>query len=615
MQNSSTFLYEPLERTQKEFRLLIIFAGREEEALQSRLAHAILEDPGVIYETISYCWGDASARDFITVNGDVVDVPASAVAALKCMQKAEEPRIVWIDSICINQADLDERAYQVGMMADIYSSAKGNLVYLGESDEWTRYGLEVIERLYEEIRRKTSDFSEFHNLMSAYLRHNQNADDKLDSGLDEGAIASIFQRPWFHRLWIMQEAAVAVVNTCFCGRNVSIDLNVLLRVAIWLCYHWTSLSLGFSSNDDLYRLTQLWRLVDGKDSARAAKHSYKQSMEFLLLAVRKRQCSDLRDKIFAVLSLVDKEAKSSPEISLLEIDYRKPLREVMRDATRYVIQESNSLRILRQARNRVADQDLELDGWPSWVGRADPSFDVAYDAQLLRFYLFRADANRNMYTDEIRSDFVNHDVLCVSGYAISCIVEVSDVFEYIDWGNRARVADILRNLKVMVEKLDNKEIEDWLHFDSPDVDIPFDMAEAMMLSVNSNAQKASASDILEFAALLGKLMSRPSDPLEDDEGYLYTMLSSRCSHRRFFTGRGRYFGMAPRCVRAGDELVILLGSSVPFALRPFKINDERHGHRSFQLLGDVWVNGLIMEGYFVDAAVEKGLPPERFFLV
>ncbi|KAI1740178.1 HET-domain-containing protein [Xylaria scruposa] len=613
MQSSSTFLYEPLERTQKEFRLLTIFAGREEEALQLRLTHATLGDLAVSYETISYCWGDASVRSFITVNGDVVDVPASAVAALKCMRKVKEPRIVWIDSVCINQADLDERAYQVGMMADIYSSARGNLVYLGESDEQTRYGLGVIERLYQEIRRKTSDFSEFHNIMSAYLQYNRYADDKLECGLDEGAIAYIFQRPWFHRLWIIQEAAVAVVNTCFCGRSASIDLNVILRVAMWLCYHWTSLSVWFSSNDDLYRLAHLWRLVDDKDSARAAKHSYKQSMESLLLGVRNCQCSDPRDKVFAVLSLVlvDKEAESSPEISLLEIDYRKPCHEVMRDATRYAIQESNSLRILRQARHRVTDQDLELDGWPSWVVRADRSFDAAYDAQLLRPDLFHADANRNAHTDEVRSGFVNHDVLCASGYAISCIIEVSDVFEHSGWQNRARVADILRSLKVIVGKFDDKEIEDCLHFD----DIPFDMAEAMMLSVNSNAQKASASDILEFAALLGKLMSRPSDPLEGDEGYLYTMLSSRCSHRRFFTGSGGYFGMAPRCVRAGDEIVILLGSSVPFALRPFKTNDERHGHRSFQLLGDVWVNGHIMDGYFVNAAVETGLPLERFFLV
>lgn len=197
MQNSSTLLYEPLERVRKAIRLLTVFAGREEEALQSHLTHAVLDDPAVVYETISYSWGDATARDPITVDGNVVDVPASAVAALRCMRRAEGPRVIWIDSICINQTDLDERAYQVGMMADIYRSAKGNLVYLGESDERTRDAFEMAERLYQEIRRKTSDFSEFHSLMRRHLHGGGYADDELECRLDERALTSVFGRPWF----------------------------------------------------------------------------------------------------------------------------------------------------------------------------------------------------------------------------------------------------------------------------------------------------------------------------------------------------------------------------------------------------------------------------------
>jgi hypothetical protein len=197
MLDSSTLLYEPLDRARKEFRLLTVCAGQEDEALQLHLAHATLSDPAVVYETISYCWGDATARDSVIVNEQLVDVPASAAAALKCMREAERPRSIWIDSICINQMDLDERSYQVGMMADIYRSAKGNLVYLGESDEYTKDGFEMVERVYMEIRRKTSDFSEFHNFMKPYFGGSMNADDELECELDEYALVSIFERPWF----------------------------------------------------------------------------------------------------------------------------------------------------------------------------------------------------------------------------------------------------------------------------------------------------------------------------------------------------------------------------------------------------------------------------------
>ncbi|KAI1169349.1 HET-domain-containing protein [Nemania serpens] len=615
MLTSPTLLYEPLDRDQNGFRLLTVFAGREEETLQSHLTHVTLGDPAVVYETISYCWGDSTVRDSITVDDYVVDVPASAVAALKCMREAEEPRIVWIDSICINQTDLDERAYQVGMMADIYRSAKGNLVYLGESDERTGDALEMIERLYQEIRRKTSDFSEFHNSMRHYLNVGNYADDKLECGLDERALVSVFERPWFQRLWIVQEAALAAVNTCFCGRSFSIKLDVLLRAAIWLCYHRPSLSQWFFDHDALHNAADLWSLVDDKDSGgAAAEYSYEQNLTSLLLRAQYRQCSDPRDKVFAVLSMLDKEAEYAPEISLLRVEYRKPCYEVMRDATRYAIQELNSLSILQAATRQVTDQDIELDECPSWVARIDRPFDEAYDAESLGDNTYHADAGQGMYADDLRSNFVDHDVLCVSGYTISRISEVSDVFKPSIWESRARVADILRSLKVMVGKFDDEKIKWWAAYKEPDVELPLNMVRTIMLGRSRDSRKASESDVSEFTALLMKLISHPSAPLEGDEDELYKTLRSSCSHRRFYTGSNGHIGMAHRGVRAGDETAVLLGSSVPFALRPCEFNGERYEGRSFQFLGDAWEFG-VMEGDYAAACEELGNLPQQFFLV
>lgn len=132
-----------------------------------------------------------------TVNASVVDVPVSAVAALKCMRNAERTRIVWTDSICINQADLNERAYQVAVMADIYKSAKGNLIYLGEIDELTRRGFELVDRLYDEISRKTLGFSKFYDLIQQRSRGSSYSIENIECQLDESALCCIFKRPWF----------------------------------------------------------------------------------------------------------------------------------------------------------------------------------------------------------------------------------------------------------------------------------------------------------------------------------------------------------------------------------------------------------------------------------
>jgi hypothetical protein len=69
------------------------------------------------------------------VDGYLVNVPASAVAAIRRMRLPDEWRTLWIDAICINQSDLQERGAQVGGMDLVYSMADENLIYLGADDD------------------------------------------------------------------------------------------------------------------------------------------------------------------------------------------------------------------------------------------------------------------------------------------------------------------------------------------------------------------------------------------------------------------------------------------------------------------------------------------------
>ncbi|KAI0502939.1 HET-domain-containing protein [Xylaria bambusicola] len=615
MQNPPEFPYEPLDKAQKSFRLLIILAGREEEALQLRLSHAIIDNPAAVYETISYCWQDATQRSSVSVDGRLVDVPASAVAALKCVRNAERSRVVWIDSICINQSDLSERAYQVALMANIYRSAKCNLVYLGENDEPTRKGFEIVERLYEEIRRKTLDLSEFNDLIERYLEGNPYSNDKIECQLDESALLCVFGRPWFQRLWIVQEAALSAANTCFCGRDFSISLNVLLRVAIWLCYHRPSLSPWFWNNDALHDVADLWSLVDNKNPAPAdGNYSDPDSMTSLLLRSQYRHCSDPRDKVFGILSLLNKEDENSPETSLLEVDYRRPCHEIMRDATRYAVQELNSLNILKAAGCCRTDHSFELEGCPSWVARVDLQFDDTYDAETISNLSFHSHAGRGLYADDLRTNYAGHDVLAVPGYTIAHIVEVSDIFEPSVWDNRARLAEILGSVNRMIEKLDAEDIQWRSDYNPQGSDIPVDVIRALTLDLSHNRKRCNAIDYIAFDQLLKKLRSDPSTPLEDDEEKYYTALRSSCSNRRFFTGNEGHIGMVPRCARSGDHLAVLCSSSVPFALRESRNNDERYQNTRFWLLGQAWING-VMDGYYVESALELGLEPEELFLI
>ena len=115
------------------------------------------DDP---YQTISYCWGDPSERGQLQINRLKMSVPASSARALRCLRLHDRDRVVWIDAICIDQNNLDERAQQVAMMADIYRRADGNLIYLGEPDELTQAAVHNIEEIMTEIKQCTKDLQD-----------------------------------------------------------------------------------------------------------------------------------------------------------------------------------------------------------------------------------------------------------------------------------------------------------------------------------------------------------------------------------------------------------------------------------------------------------------------
>ena len=96
-----------------------------------RMAH--LDDNNVRYEALSYAWGDATNKTPICVNGAALSVTGGLEQILRHLRPADwPPRPMWIDAICINQSDVDERNQQVPLMADIYGSAERTVCWLGE---------------------------------------------------------------------------------------------------------------------------------------------------------------------------------------------------------------------------------------------------------------------------------------------------------------------------------------------------------------------------------------------------------------------------------------------------------------------------------------------------
>ncbi|KAK0645797.1 heterokaryon incompatibility protein-domain-containing protein, partial [Cercophora newfieldiana] len=87
------------------------------------------------YEALSYQWGNADGNQppAITINGISKQITPNLHSALRHIRDTGRERVLWIDALCINQDDLEEKSSQVQRMAGIYQLAERVLVWLGDA--------------------------------------------------------------------------------------------------------------------------------------------------------------------------------------------------------------------------------------------------------------------------------------------------------------------------------------------------------------------------------------------------------------------------------------------------------------------------------------------------
>src|SRR6266576_2594252 len=126
------FEYEPIDLTGPAFQLLRLLKGREPN-IECELFQAWLHDDNTTsYEALSYTWGGTETSKCIKINGRRLGVTENLYCALWHLRSQDIDRILWVDAVCINQDDLNERSVQVQRMRNIYASARTILAWTGE---------------------------------------------------------------------------------------------------------------------------------------------------------------------------------------------------------------------------------------------------------------------------------------------------------------------------------------------------------------------------------------------------------------------------------------------------------------------------------------------------
>ena len=204
----ATFEHQPLP-SQQHFRLVKFYDLESEGIHCSFSAFELGSSPP--YYGVSYYWSDARQCFSITCDGRELEVTTAlcdALIRLRDFRRDDEVRHLWIDQLCINQADAQERASQVLLMRRIYGQARRTLIWLGEGgDEYDAEAIRIIESLNRASReRSKAPFTWNDATLERESQHYGIPGLHSNAWLSLSAFCS---RPWFLRLWPIQEAALS----------------------------------------------------------------------------------------------------------------------------------------------------------------------------------------------------------------------------------------------------------------------------------------------------------------------------------------------------------------------------------------------------------------------
>ena len=113
-------MHHPVLSGPRSFRLLTILPGLREDTIATRLFTAEL--PVVSgglprYDALSYVWGTQADKLQINCNGQMMDVTRNLHSSLVQLRSEHDEHVIWIDQLCINQDDAEERSREVAIMA------------------------------------------------------------------------------------------------------------------------------------------------------------------------------------------------------------------------------------------------------------------------------------------------------------------------------------------------------------------------------------------------------------------------------------------------------------------------------------------------------------------
>jgi hypothetical protein len=349
--------------TASDLRLLRGTPGNEGDPVECSVdIRRIFTTGSERYLALSYGWGDTSALMPILLNRKSFYVTRNLYTALQNLRcRSGVPlageslgydEAFWIDAICINQDDATEQHQQVVRMKSIYKNAHKVVIWLGqhnepEDEDFMLYpDIWGIDSLQRGNIQTTKDGLKSALKLSALSKMDHPK--RIDGYSDVTARVSLvrlLRREWFDRLWVIQELALAQDAEALCGSE-KISWKDFERAAAFL------LRPGY---DESMTSRKFIMLMASEHVHQVTLPSAKKTNILSILRyTQQSQCSDPRDKLYALLGILRDDGD-------IVVDYEKLWDVIYKTWALNRIKRTKSLDIFS------AYADSGSHGLPSWV--------------------------------------------------------------------------------------------------------------------------------------------------------------------------------------------------------------------------------------------------------
>lgn len=581
----------------------------------------------ISYTALSYTWGENIFDAMIECDGHKKTITKSLESALLYFRSEDESVMLWIDQICIDQGNNDEKGQQIPLMSRIYQRATNTAIWLGEAGEGSDVAIELLEEVNIRLQFTTEDDIDPKEFNRIGLP-------KPDSQ-DWHALWKLLSRKWFTRVWIIQEVILSRDPWVACGdslitwENLSSGCMQLVTTGIsaWLrkkAVEWAAEeaakeaakavakeaaegATNDSKTDDRDMCELAWQLHRMKQSAQDSDNT----LVPLLVQSRGAQCYNPRDKVYGLLGVVNEDHQAAVKVSYAD-DF--PAAKLYQQVVAHHVSQHPTRWALHEVLACVDHDSPHLPSWvPDW---SRPRLTVALGYTTASQGIYRAHGRfeRKMWISEDFKDWerlpVRGDEMSVQGFLVDTISTTSWVIENPDLtfenpmnGNQT-LLEVWKFVSEMVTYPQPHTLfsalcqtlvagrNDTGKQKCPEsyeeiISLLLDASTGMELSISGQTytarqKKPKGKGRLELERLNNHKVGSAGDTFQE----LRTAMVNALKNRKLGVTEKGHLGLFLGHAKVGDQVYVLENCHVPFVMR------KTDGGR-FRLVGECYLHGMM----------------------